>query len=87
MKGLEARIRKIRRDFFIASGFETMEGTSTLFLSQDIWDQYCDEAKMHWASSSPKEGDYTFEGVEIIVLDGNVTDLICYMPKGTSARL
>lgn len=86
ISNLEKRIRKLRRDFFIASGVEKMEGNSVLVLSKDIWDQYLEEnenIKIDYTKSDLNK--VTFESVMIMVLTDlpQVTDLICYLPTGT----
>lgn len=82
---IEKRIRKLRRDFFITSGWENMD-QAVLFMSKDVWDAYVRENDVRL--STPLPANVTFEGVETRIIDEpEVKDLICYMPRGTSARL
>ena len=71
MGPIESRIRKLRRDFMIASGFETMTDT-VLYISKDVWKDYKAENDLRIPIGLP-EG-LTFEGVETRIINGK--DLI-----------
>jgi hypothetical protein len=83
---IEKRIRKLRKDFLLATGWENLEN-AVLFMSKDVWDAYVIESELRIIQALPE--NITFEGVETrVMLDApEIKDLICYLPRGASARL
>jgi len=78
MGPIEEKLRKLRREYVLATGISPMvsDSSTVLVMSGGLWSQYIAENKLE-ARVAFKRGEITFEGVRLIV-DPTLPDDVAY---------
>jgi hypothetical protein len=61
----ETRLRKLRREYIMATGISPLKSNTVLVLAPNVWQHYLVETKL--AAREAIRGSVTFEGVHVIV--------------------